>query len=901
MVTAIDLDLGDEQPASRRPGPSTPLSTRPGRPFVLEVPGYDGDLRVLAFRGRERVSRPFRFAIHVGVAPSHKRALEHALLGQPATLRIETARGPRSVCGIVAAVQARHPLPDGHAFLLTLVPRLWLLGRRKTSRIFQCKTVPQIVDAVLGEKVPHRSRLVGAYSERTYCVQYQETDLAFVQRILAEEGILYFFEHGTEETMVLGDARDAYRPIDGDGRLLYRPGFGGDGMNGSEPAVGGFSFQRRVRPGGVLTRDYDFRRPLLDLRAEATTSSVLPLESTDLRVYDHHGEDDRPDVDARTARVLWEQVRNDARLAVGTSADAHLVPGRSFELAEHDIDSLDGEYVVARVDHQGHAPHFGRQRRRAYSNRFQCAPADVVLRPRRPRHALQQVMETAQVVGPEGEEIHTDEYGRVKVQFPWDLDGKKNEHSSCWVRVAQAWAGSGWGAQFIPRVGMEVVVTFLGGDADRPLITGCVTNATNPPPFSLPKEKTRAGIRTRSTPGGNGANELSFEDQRGQEQIRIIAQKNLLEEVKHDRSAEIGHDDSLTVDGSSTIHVKGNQLVCVQGMLAEQVDGTKRTQLGTAYDTVLGNYDAFVGHNRDVMVKGSEKRTVLGDTVETFAGPHVVRAEIQHMLVVGSAVHEGQAAIQSTGGYTVNAEKHVRLVAGESLILACGDSTIELSPGGVTISAKVVQLKGNNVVCQGNGPALRLTDRAELLADAVKVYSKSGSLELDDKTTKIIGPLVQINPDLSKPSAKDGKDEKEMVPFSIRLTDEDFKPYANKKYELTVEELRLDGQTDGDGWVKHDVPKDARLASIDLWLDKYPTGAKRSYPIRLCDLAPATDVAGAQTRLKNLGYYEGAGGGTAIDSETATALRWFQRDHGLEETGKLDGKTVGKLAERFGH
>jgi type VI secretion system secreted protein VgrG len=234
-------------------------------------------------------------------------------------------------------------------------------------------------------------------------------------------------------------------------------------------------------------------------------------------------------------------------------------------------------------------------------------------------------------------------------------------------------------------------------------------------------------------------------------------------------------------------------------MFAEQVDGMRRTHVGAAYHTVLGNYDALVGLNRDVRV---------------------------------------------------NAEKQVRLVAGESLVLSCGDSSIELAPGGVTISAK-----------------------------------KSGSVELDDKTTKIIGPMVQINPDLSKPNGNGKEDENEMVPFSIRMTDENFRPYSNKKYSLAVEELRFEGQTDGDGWVRHEIPKDSRLANVDSWLDKYPTGAKRSYPVRLCDLAPATDVSGAQTRLKNLGYYEGAGGGTAIDSETATALRWSQRDHKLEETG----------------
>jgi type VI secretion system secreted protein VgrG len=881
-------------------------SARGARPFSLEVPGHDAELVVLGFRGHERLSRPYRFAVHVGASLSPgDRSLEQGLLAQKATLLIETGHDARRVCGILAAVQSRDPHAEGHTFELTLVPRLWLLGRRKTSRIFQDKTVPQIVDAVLGEKVPHRHRLQGTYAPRVYCVQYQETDLAFVQRILAEEGIFYFFEQGTEETMVLADGAKAYAPVGGETQLHYRHGFTGAGMDSAHAPVGRFDLRRRIRPGAVLTRDYDFRRPLLDLRAEAASGAgedpLLALESADLRIYRHNSENDGPELNARTAGVLWEQYRKDAKVAAAISAQPHLSPGATFQLVEHDLEALDGEYVVERIVHHGRLSAPGKKPRRPYYNQFECAPASVALRPRRPRHALQQVVETAVVVGPESEEIYTDEYGRVKVQFPWDLEGKKNEHSSCWVRVTQAWAGPSWGAQFIPRIGMEVVVTFLGGDADRPIITGCVPNAINPPPFTLPKEKTRAGIRTRSTPGGNGANELSFEDMRGQEQIRIIAQKNMLEEVKHDRTAEIGHDDSLTVEGSSSIHVKGNQLLSVRGAFVEEVDGVKRTQLGGAYDTMLGNYDAFVGGNRDVMVKGSEKRHVLGDSVDTFSGPAVVRAEMQHMLVVGSAAHEGEAVVQSTGGYSVNAEKVVRIVAGETLILTCGDSTIELSPGGVTISAKTLHLKGNEVVCEGNGPALRLTDHAEVVADAVKIYSKAGSVELDDKTTKIIGKMVQINPDLSKPSASDDKDKPEMVPFSIKMADEDFKPYANKNYELTVGELRFDGKTDGDGWVKHDVPKDARTASLDLWLDKYPTGDKRTYPIRLCDLPPATDVAGAQMRLKNLGYYEGPGGSTAVDEETATALRWFQRDHGLPETGKLDDASTAKLVERYGH
>ena len=189
---------------------------------------------------------------------------------------------------------------------------------------------------------------------------------------------------------------------------------------------------------------------------------------------------------------------------------------------DHGIDALDGHYVVARVEHTGRAPEAAPGRQPVYENRFVCVPAEVALRPKRPKRLLQQVVETAVVVGPAHEEVYTDEHGRVKVQFPWDLAGKNDARSSCWVRVAQAWAGAGWGFQFVPRIGMEVVVTFVGGDVDRPLITGCVPNAINVPPFMLPAQRTRSGIRTRTTPKGEGGNELSFEDRKGAEEIRFM-------------------------------------------------------------------------------------------------------------------------------------------------------------------------------------------------------------------------------------------------------------------------------------------------------------------------------------------------------------------------------------------
>jgi type VI secretion system secreted protein VgrG len=555
-------------------------------PFTFAAgPFAAGRLRVLSFKGREAVSRPYRFDVEIGADASDAHDVEPALLGQAASLTMLLPEGERrTVAGIVAAVEAQGAFEQGrHAFRVRVVPRLWLLGKRKTSRIFQDKSVPEMVAAVLADAgVPHRAALSRRYPPRVYCVQYQETDLAFVTRLCAEEGIFYVFEHAAEEMVVFGDGAHAYEPIGGDAELAYRYEHGADGLVPKEHHVGRFVLRRALKTGAVLQRDYDFRRPMLDLRAEAKPSSSPPasaaadnavaIETDLLHDYDHHGEDERPDVDGGSAGVRLEQRRRHATVAEGASACRRLSPGLAFDLVDHDVDALNGRYVLARVEHVGRAPEVARGRERVYENTFACVPADVALRPKRPRRVLQQVMETAVVVGPAHEEIYTDEHGRVKVQFPWDLAGKKNEHSSCWVRVAQAWAGAGWGFSFVPRIGMEVVVTFVGGDVDRPLVTGCVPNAVNVPPFVLPGQRTRSGIRTRTTPGGDGSNELCFEDAAGREQVFLHAQRNLDEVVENDHTRTVRGNEAVSIGKRSTVDVGGDQETSVKGNEVINID-----------------------------------------------------------------------------------------------------------------------------------------------------------------------------------------------------------------------------------------------------------------------------------------------------------------------------------------
>lgn len=543
--------------------------------FAFTVASVDTHFRVLSFRGREAVSEPFAFDIDLTVAAVEDRDLESEMLGQPASLFLRVpGLEPRVVHGIVARVEAHDAFEQQRHVLRTrLVPRLWLLRRRKTSRVFQDMTVPGIVRAVLGNAgVPHRSALVKSYRPRTYCVQYQETDLEFMDRLLADEGIFYHFAHGEKhEEVVLCDSPHTYSPIAGDGRLAYRYEHGSDGMVPKEHQVTRFGLRRELKSDGVLERAYDFRRPTLDLRAEVSVSSTTAESG---RVYEHRQrEDEQPDVDERSARTRLEQARRRAAVARGRSACRRLSPCSRFTLADHELEALNRSYALASVEHEGQASEVSKQGRSVYSNTFACVPDDVPLRPLPPERQLRQIVETAMVVGPPGEEIHVDEHGRVKVQFHWDLRGRRDDHSSCWLRVMQPWAGQGFGAQFIPRVGTEVIVSFVAGDIDLPVILGCLYNAHSLPPFPLPGAKAATGIRTETTPGGGGHNELRFADDAGHEEVFLRAQRDLRQVVLHDREATVGGQDVLRVAKSRTVAVGGDEMVGVAGSEVIEIGG----------------------------------------------------------------------------------------------------------------------------------------------------------------------------------------------------------------------------------------------------------------------------------------------------------------------------------------
>ena len=504
---------------------STPFDV----PFEITLtPRIDG-LRVMSFRGHEEISGLYRVDVRIATS-TPEGDFEASVLEQPARLLMRTTGGtPRALHGIVAAVEAQGTLlQDRPVYELRLVPRLWLLKRRRTRRIFQDKSVVDIVDTLLTEwRIPTQWRVTRDYPKRAYCVQHRETDYAFLIRLLAEEGIFFYFDHptglddeesstgvGAAEIVVLSDAAEHYPPLDGGETLVLRRAqadHDGGALLSREDQVFSFVLRNRVRSRATLVRGYDPQRPRLDLRAMACISerSAAPAAATPM-LYEHQGNCEHPGsyegrpANPEIAAIRLEQERARVTVGQGMTWSRRLVPGRRFTLRDHDSDALDQAYVVTRVEHEGYSPEAAPEGRPLYQGRFECAPATVRFRPPRPRRPIHALTETAVVVGPGTREIHTDEQGRVKVQFHWDLEGRMDEHSSCWIRVAQAWAGAGWGTQFIPRVGMEVVVTFLGGDIDRPMVTGCVYNATHPPPYPLPGSAATSGIRTQSSPGGDG-------------------------------------------------------------------------------------------------------------------------------------------------------------------------------------------------------------------------------------------------------------------------------------------------------------------------------------------------------------------------------------------------------------
>lgn len=552
--------------------------------------------------GREAMSESF--ALTLTLLGTDARLDRSRLLGQPVTVTIPTQNllTPRYINGKVTrvAVSAVELTGTRYAvYQLTVEPDLWPMKRDRNLRIFQGQTVPQIVKTLLGEhQVNLEDKLTGSYRVWDYCVQYQESSLDFISRLMELEGIAYYFSHEADKhTLVLTDAATQHQPFSGYEVIPYHQTPSGGSTD--EEGISQWALEDSVTPGIYSLDDYDFRKPNAWLfQAQQNPASPKPGS---IDVYDWPGrfvETGHAEFYARIRQERW-QVEHQQIQATATAAG--IAPGHIFTLTNAPFFSDNGEYLVTAAGY-----HFEENRYASgegetiHRTDFTVIPAAVSYRPAQstawPRTYGPQ---TAKVVGPQGESIWTDKYGRVKVKFHWDRLAKGDDTSSCWVRVSSAWAGQGYGGVQIPRVGDEVVVDFINGDPDRPIITGRVYNEASMPPWALPAAATQMGFMSRTKDGSvDNANALRFEDKAGAEQVWIQAERNMDTSVKNDETHSVG--------GARSHYVKKNELHRVEANQIQAVKG------GTEILTGKGKLDAAV--EQYVIASGTKLRLVSGES-----------------------------------------------------------------------------------------------------------------------------------------------------------------------------------------------------------------------------------------------------------------------------------------------
>jgi type VI secretion system secreted protein VgrG len=648
--------------------------------FDLEVgPHPPADLPVIRFEAQEEISRPF----HAEVTAAASSSLDldpAALVGQKATLTIHMGDSDRFLHGIVSRVQAwEEPgAPEPRRRLrLRIVPALWTLSQSRDNRIFQGKSLPEVVKEVIADwGVTMREELSASYPARDYVVQSGETDLDFVSRLLEEAGVFYFFEHAADgETLVLADANDGCPDIPGEARLVYR---GVSGLVAEQEFLDAFSSRVEIRTGAVALRDYDPLRPGLDLTARAQAEADAALES-----YEYPGGYADPAVARAVVKIRLEEARSRVRVETGSGVTNRLLPGHRFEVDEHPMGELNDRYLILSVRHAGEqlgvlgagAPPAAPMRE-AYRVHLECIRAAGPFRPeRRTPEPSPPGPQTAVVTGPPGEEIHTDAHGRIKVQFHWDRQGKKDDKSSCWIRVAQAWAGPGWGLLYLPRIGQEVVVEFLDGDPDRPVVTGAVYNGMNPPPVSLPGDKTVSTLRSATSPGSDGSNELRFEDAKGSEEVYLHAQKDLTAVVENDESRTVGANETLKVGADRSREIGGSQTLKVTGDDASTIlAGQTLAVGGDRTVTVGGNHAETVAGNQTVTVGAAFALGVAAASVESVGAGKVLTVGGLYAVTVGGAMNEavGGLRAEEVGGAkseTVGGKKSETVAKGRTLLV----------------------------------------------------------------------------------------------------------------------------------------------------------------------------------------------------------------------------------------
>jgi len=729
---------------------------------------YSFDVELLHDEGTER-----------GFAPTVVDAKN--ILGQAVAIEIFQRDGTtRTLSGMVNHFSQGHRDKRFTYFHATIVPNIWILTQISQSRIFQHKSVPDILKEVFkGFDVSYE--IQGAFKPRNYCVQYRETDFAFASRLMEEEGIYYFFEHTDgKNKLIVANTPQSHPNCPSKHEISFA-------LKVTEEedfitSIKKWQNDHRLQSGKVTYWDFNFQVPSNKL--DATQPTLFKVADNDkMEVYDFPGGyarkfDDidrgggtRSDVQnvfedkQKKAEIAMQSLDSQYRVITGHSDCSSLTIGHRFKFFNHPNEAQNGQYVVTSVNHEAEQnPTYetNDEIEQPYTNSFTCIAHGAGAPPFRPVRKTQkpivQGSQTAFVVGPAGEEIFTDKFGRVKVQFHWDREGQADADSSCWVRVAQAWAGNRWGMMFIPRIGMEVIVEFLEGDPDQPIVKGCVYNPAAMPPYTLPDEKTKMTIKSDSSKGGAGFNEIRFEDKKGSEQVFLHGQKDQDIRIKNTRRELIGNDRHLIVKRDKREKIERDVHTIIE---RDQIEKIERDFHRHVEGKMAAKTDGSLSHE----VGGSIAEKVGGDHTEDIGNTLYLKAGMKIVIEAGA-----QLTLKGPGGF------------------------IDIGPAGIAIKGTMVLINSGGAAGTASPGSIVSPldpDEAEI-ADNADPGSKTPTY----KTQRRQIPAIKI-PTYTKPSHKPkspkNKDKKSWI--EINLVDDEGMPVAGERYRVTLP----DGSTIAEG------------------------------------------------------------------------------------------------------
>ncbi len=763
--------------------------TQDNRLIKLNTPLGKDVLLLRGFTGQEGISKLFRFSLDLF---SENRAISFpSIVGKKATVSIQLPdKKVRYINGLVDAfsqggtstIQIESATATFASYSAILVPWLTMLGYTSDCRIFQHKSVPDIIEAIFKEYSlsDFKNRLQGSFAEREYCVQWNETDLQFVSRLMEEEGIFYFFEHDeSSHTLIMANKPAEFKPCP----LMPEARYEATGGAGKVlEVITEWNISNQVRPGKFETKDFNFEDPTLDL-----TQSVTGKDERKFEIRTYPGDYLKMDEGERIVGIRMEELETPSIQVQGAGSCRGFVSGFRFDLKDYyRRDTNNKPFLLTQMDHRcSQGDNFlttGTKAQEAflYENRFQCVPHPTAYRPPRlTKRPYVQGNQTAIVVGPAGEEIFVDKYGRVKVQFHWDREGKYDDKSSCWIRTCQPAAGKGWGFVWIPRIGQEVVVDFTDGNPDRPIITGRVYNGESMPPYALPKEMTKSAMKTYSSKGGGGFNEIRFEDKKGQEQVFIHGETDLDVRIKNDRREWIGRDRNLIV---------------------------KRDK------------KALVERDEKKLIKRHKYELIQQESHLTVQQNQAIKVDMDRSLTVGQNLNEKIGMIHAEeAGQIIHLKSGMTVVieAGLELTLKAGANFIDIGPAGIAISGTpMVMINSGGAAGSGPGASPTTPQKPEEkdveIADNADPGSKEPSFRNQRQTAQATLPpseLAAANAPWHDPNSEENKEKKHWI--EIELVDKKNKPVPGEKYRVTLP----DGTTVAEGTL--DSKGHARVDGID--------------------------------------------------------------------------------------